>query len=144
MRIWFWVVLVAFLLLAGYFVWTSGLRSKQQARPPAVTFEVSAESAIAYEQRAEELEARVDVLKKRMVAAGTAERREVKARLAEFERQISDLKRAIAQWRLARGGDAPNEAYRQCLLLYGSARGVCEALAPDTLGAQPRKQSAAQ
>jgi hypothetical protein len=68
-----------------------------------------------------------------MVAVGTAKRREVRARLAEFESQISDLKHAIAQWRLARGGDAPNEAYRQCLLLYGKARGVCEALAPDTL-----------
>jgi len=97
---------------------------------------VSAESAAAYEKRVVELVARVELLKKRMVAAGTAERREVKARLAEFENQISDLKHAIAQWRLARGGDAPNEAYHQCLLLYGKARGVCDALGPDTLSAR--------
>jgi hypothetical protein len=133
MRTWFWIVLAAFVVLAGYVVWNPGSRSKKQARPPAVTFEVGAESAAAYEQRVAELEARVELLKKRMTAAGTAERREVKARLAEFERQISDLRHAIAQWRLASGGDAPNEAYRQCLFLYGKARGVCEALVPDTL-----------
>jgi hypothetical protein len=133
MKTWFWIVLVAFLVLAGYVVWSSGLRPKKQVQSPAATFEVSAESAAAYEQRVAELVARVELLKKRMVAAGTAERRAVKVRLAEFEREISDLKHAIAQWRLASGGDSPNEAYHQCLLLYGKARGVCDAMAPDTL-----------
>ncbi len=133
MKTWFWIVLVAFVLLAGYVVLDSVQRPGKQTKPLKVAFEVTAESAAAYEKRLAELVARVELLKKRMEAAGTAERREVKARLAEFERQIYDLRHAIAQWRLARGGDAPNEAYRQCLLLYGRARGVCEALAPDTL-----------
>jgi hypothetical protein len=133
MKTWFWIVLVAFLLLAGYFVLGLVQRPKTKTQSPAVTFEVSAESAAAYERRVAELEARVENLKKRMVAVGTAERREVKARLAEFERQITDLKHAIAQWRIARGGDAPDAAYRQCVLLYGQARGACEMLAPDTL-----------
>jgi hypothetical protein len=133
MRTPFWIVLIAFVVLAGYLVWDRTQRAGRQPGPAPVSFEVGAESAAAYEQRVADLEARVEVLKKRMDAAGTNERREVKARLAEFDRQIADLRRAIAQWRVARGGDAPNEAYRQCLLLYGRARGVCDALAPDTL-----------
>jgi len=136
MKTWFWIVLVAFVVLAGYVVWSAVLRPGRQTKPLKASFEVTAESAAAYEKRLAELVARVELLKKRMEAAGTVERREVKARLAEFERQIYDLRHAIAQWRLARGGDAPNEAYRQCLLLYGRARGVCEALVPDTLASK--------
>jgi hypothetical protein len=133
MKTWFWIVLVALLLLAGYVVIGFGQRPRGQAQPPAVPYEVSAESVAVYEQRAAELQARADSLKKRMEEVGTAERREVKARVAEFERMVSELQRAIAQWRIARGGDAPDAAYRQCVLLYGRARGACEMLAPDTL-----------
>ena len=133
MKIMFWVVLVAFVLLAGYVAIGLVQRPRTKTVMPAVPYEVSAESVAVYEQRTAELQARADALKKRMEAAGTAERRDVKARLAEFESQISDLKRAIAQWRIARGGDAPDAAYRQCILLYGRARGACELLAPDTL-----------
>jgi len=68
-----------------------------------------------------------------MEAAGAAERRDVKARIAEVDRLVSELQRAIAQWRIARGGDAPDAAYRQCLLLYGQARGACQVLASDTI-----------
>jgi hypothetical protein len=66
-------------------------------------------------------------------AAGSAERRDVKARIAESERLILELQRAIEQWRVARGGDAPDAAYRQCILLYGRATGACDALALDTM-----------
>jgi hypothetical protein len=133
MKTWFWVLLVAVIALAGYVVWDLAQRPKNQTKPATAGVDVSSESAAAYDQRVAELEAQVENLKKRMAAAGTAERRAVKARLAEFNSQISDLKHAIARWRLARGGDAPSDAYRQCLILYGRARGVCEALAPDTL-----------
>ena len=133
MKILFWVVLVAFVLLAGYVAIGLVQRPMTKTVMPAVPYEVSAESVAVYEQRTAELQARADALKKRMEVVGTAERRDVKARLAEFESQISDLKRAIAQWRIARGGDAPDAAYRQCILLYGRARGACELLAPDTL-----------
>jgi hypothetical protein len=68
-----------------------------------------------------------------MAAIGSLDRADVKARLAEFERQIRELKRAIAQWRVARGGDAPDAAYRQCIFAYGKAQGICAALAADTL-----------
>jgi hypothetical protein len=129
----FWIALVAFLLLAGYVVWDLMQRPRTQARPSAVPFEVSAESATGYERRVADLEARVARLRERMAAIGSIDRPEVKARLAQFERYVSDLKHAIAQWRVVRGGDAPDEAHRQCVLLYGKASGVCEALAPDTL-----------
>ena len=133
MRKWFWIVLGGCVALAGYLVWSLAAGPRARGKSASAPFEVDADSVVVYEQRVAELEIQVDNLKKRMVAAGTAERREVKARLVQFEVQMSDLKRAIAKWRVARGGDAPNEAYRQCLLLYGKARGVCEALAPDTL-----------
>jgi len=133
MRTWFWIVLVALLLLVGYVVVDLAQRPRTKAPPSAVPFEVSAESVAVYEQRAAELRAAADSLKQRMKAVGTAERRDVKARVAEAERLISELQRAIAQWRIARGGDAPGAAYRQCILLYGRARGACDVLAPDTL-----------
>jgi hypothetical protein len=133
MRTWFWIVLVAFLLLAGYVVVDLVQRPWPKAQPSAVPFEVSAESVAVYEQRAAELQARADSLKKRMEEVGTAERRDVKARVAEFERLVSELQLAIAKWRIARGGDAPDAAYRQCIFLYGRARGACDVLAPDTM-----------
>ena len=133
MKTWFWIVLVAFLLLAGYVVVDLVQRPRTKAPPSAVPFEVSAESVAVYEQRAAELRATADSLKKRMEAVGAAERRDVQARVAEGERLISELQRAIAQWRIARGGDAPDAAYGQCILLYGQARGACEVLALDTM-----------
>lgn len=133
MKTLFWIVLAAFLLLAGCVVWGVLTQKKARAETSAIPSEVSADSIVAYEQRTAELQTRVEDLRRRMQAAGTSERREVKARLAEFEQQLRELKRAIDQWRVARGGDAPDAAYRQCILLYGQARGACNALAPDTL-----------
>jgi hypothetical protein len=133
MKTWFWIILVAFLLLAGYVVVDLVRHQRMQARPQKVASEVSAESVTVYMNRVADLRARADSLKQRIKAVGTAERREVKARIAEFERVIAELQRAIDAWRVARDGDAPDAAYRQCILLYGQGRGVCEALAPDTL-----------
>lgn len=133
MKIWFWIVLVAFLVVVGYVLLDSVRRSRTRPQSTAVPFEVGAESVAVYEQRMTELRAWADSLKERMKAAGTAERRDVKARVAEAERLISELQRAIEQWRVARGGDAPDAAYRQCILLYGRARGACDALASDTM-----------
>ncbi len=133
MKTWFWIVLIALVLLAGYVVMDLAQRPRTKAQPSAVPFEVSAESVAVYEQRAAELQATADSLKQRMKEVGTAERRDVKARVAETERLISELQRAIAQWRIARGGDAPDAAYRQCVLLYGQARGACQVLASDTM-----------
>ena len=133
MKVLFWIVLVAFLLLAGYVVRDLVLHPKTQARPAAIAFEVPAESAVTYERRAADLESRVGQLRERMAAIGSLDRPEVKARLEQFERQIRELRYAVAQWRIARGGDAPDAAYRQCILAYGKAQGICGALATDTL-----------
>jgi hypothetical protein len=133
MKTLFWIVLVAFVLLAGFVVRDLVLNPRTQARPAAISFEVGAESAAAYERRVADLEAVVVRLKERMTAIGSVGRQDVKARLAEFEAQIRELKLAIAQWRIARGGDAPDAAYRQCILAYGKAAGICRALATDTL-----------
>jgi hypothetical protein len=133
MKTWFWILLVAFLLLASYVVVDLVRHQRAQARPPVVASDVGAESVEVYVARVADLRARADSLKQRAKAVGTSERREVKARIAEFERVIAELQRAIDAWRVARDGDAPDAAYRQCILLYGQGRGVCEALAPDTL-----------
>ncbi len=69
MKTWFWIVLVAFLLLAGYVVLDLVQRPRTRAQPSEeLPFEVSAESVAVYEQRAAELQARADSLKKRMEA----------------------------------------------------------------------------
>jgi hypothetical protein len=133
MKILFWVVLVAFVLLAGYVAIGLVQHPRTKTVLPTVPYEVSAESVAVYEQRAAELEKRAVELSRRMAAIGSLERADVKARLAEFELQIRELKRAIAQWQIARGGDAPDAAYRQCIFLYGKAQGTCASLASDTL-----------
>ena len=133
MKTWFWIVLVALVLLVVYVAIDLAQRPQAKGQPSVLPFEVSAESVAVYEQRATELRATADSLKQRMEAAGAAERRDVKARIAEVERLISEFQRAIAQWRIARGGDAPDAAYRQCLLLYGQAQGACQVLAADTI-----------
>ncbi len=133
MKTWFWIVLAAFVILAAYVLVDVTRRSRREAGSEAVPFEVSAESVAVYEQRVSELRARVDSMKERVRVAGTAERRDVKARIAESERLVSELQRAIEQWRVARGGDAPDAAYRQCILLYGRASGACDVLAADTM-----------
>jgi cytochrome c-type biogenesis protein CcmH/NrfG len=133
MKTWSWIVLAVFLVIAGFVVWNSGLRPKKPAQVETTALNVSADSVAAFEQRVAELEASVDDLTVRLAKAGTAERREVKARLAEARDRISELKHAIDQWRVASGGDAPDAAYRQCVLLYGQARGACQVLAADTI-----------
>jgi len=133
MKTWFWIILIAFILLAGYVVADLLRHQRATARPGKVSSEVSSESVTVYMDRLADLRARADSLKQRMKAVGTAERREVKARIAELERVIAELRRAIDRWRVARDGDAPDAAYRQCIMLYGQGRGVCDALAPDTM-----------
>ena len=133
MKTLFWILLIAFVGLVGYVVYNFVQHQKTQVHPTTIPFEVGADSVAAYEQRVADLESRAAQLSKRMAAVGSLDRPEVKARLDEFERQVRDLKQAIALWRVARGGDAPDATYRQCILLYGKASGVCDAMAPDTL-----------
>ena len=133
MKTWFWIVLAAFVILAVYVILDSAQRPRREAGSTVVPFEVSAESIAVYEQRVSELRARVDRLKERARAAGSLDRRDVSARIAESERLISELQHAIEQWRVARGGDAPDAAYRNCILLYGRASGACDVLATDTM-----------
>ncbi len=133
MKTWFWIVLVAFVALAVYVVWNSVLHVHGRVRSSSPTFEVGADSALAYQRRVADLEKRASDLRQRMEAIGSIGRSDVQARLAAFDSQIAELKQAIDKWQITRGGDAPDAGYRQCILLYGSARGICDALAADTL-----------
>jgi len=87
MKALFWIMLAALVLLAGYVIWGAMSRRNPPART-ALPFEVSADSAIAYEQRANDLEQRAAELTRRMERLGLKDRPEVKARLAQFEQQV--------------------------------------------------------
>ncbi len=136
MKTWFWIVLAGFVALSVYAVMDSVRHARGGARRPGLTSDVGADSALAYQRRVADLEKRAADLRGRMETIGALDRPEVKARLEAFDAHISQLKQAIARWQVARGGDGPDASYRQCVILYGSARGICDALATDTLAAR--------
>jgi hypothetical protein len=57
----------------------------------------------------------------------------VQLRIAALQRELAGLRRAVDEWRATRTGTGGPAAFRQCVLLYGKASGVCDALALDTL-----------
>jgi predicted trehalose synthase len=93
----------------------------------------SSDSMAAYEQRIGELGARLDsmkaVLARRSVLGGVA----VRLRISQVEQHLAKLKEAVRIWRSAHDQYGVGQAYRECLLLYGSAQSACQALSYDTL-----------
>jgi Flp pilus assembly protein CpaB len=133
MKVLFWVVLVAFVGVLGYVAYDVVFRRTPRARPVQVSSDVGPESIQAYRERVEQLRMKAEDMKRRMQAAGTLDRPDVTERLLRFEQEAGQLELAIRRWGSSLDRAGKNEAYRQCIMLYGRASGVCDALAPDTL-----------
>jgi len=131
MRTLFWSAVLVLALLAGYLIRGFIRERRQQAGP--VSFEVSAESIASYQARIDELEARVARIRIRLPLSLPGERAAYVRLIAELEEEIRDLRVAVEQWRSARGVRATDDLYQRCVLLYGRASGVCDALAAETL-----------
>lgn len=97
----------------------------------------SRDSVALYEQRVKVLQARLDsteaVLAWRGEPAGVA----VRLRIEQMKEEIKALTAGLRIWRDAHDQYGVGQAYRECLLLYGSAQASCQALSYDTLPPQP-------
>jgi len=91
------------------------------------------DSAAVYAQRAAELEERLEATKAVLDRIQALDRPAVRRRIAHMEEQLEGLRAALREWREAHDAFGVGEAYRECLLLYGSAQAACHALSFDTL-----------
>ncbi|MGQ9708328.1 MAG: hypothetical protein ACUVUR_05580 [bacterium] len=127
----FWFLLFILAILFGYLIFNFVYHRSQQAG--IVVFEVGADTIKAYEQRIAELENTAKRIRSRIAMAPVNERWRLERQLAVLDEEIRDLKVAVEQWRNARTKRSAADIYRQCILLYGKASGVCELLVEDTL-----------
>jgi hypothetical protein len=97
----------------------------------------SRDTIAAYEQRIRELGARLDSLRVVLARRGVLGRPAVRLRIAQTEQQLSELNAALRIWRAAHDQYGVGQAYRECVLLYGSAQSACQSLSYDTLPPEP-------
>ncbi len=131
MKAMFWFLLFIVALIFGYLIFNFVYQRTKQAG--FVVFEVSAESIRAYEDLVRTLEKNAEEIRKRLDSSPLNQRLTLERRLAVLEGKIRDLKVAIEQWRQTKAPRSAADLYRQCILLYGKAAGVCELLIADTL-----------
>ncbi len=127
-----WILGVIALGLLAYVVYVL-VASRSQRSDYISSAEVSAESIRVYITRAAELEERADSLRRRLTELRLVDRPGVQLRITTLERELAGLRQAIDEWQAARTGIGGPAAFRQCVLLYGRASGVCDALSIDTL-----------
>jgi hypothetical protein len=128
-----WVLAVVAFALMVYFVVDFARHRKASPGGATVSADVGPDSIAAYEQRIVDLEAGAAGLRQRMDRAGTLGRPDVQERLRLLEADVENLRAAVARWKVEHNRANQGEAYRQCILLYGKASGVCQSLAPDTV-----------
>lgn len=131
MRAIFWFLLLVLAVLFGVYIFRATYQ--RLGRSNLVLFEVVPESIKAFEERVEKLERDAALLCDRLGSSRLMERDFINRRIALLEQGIQNLKTAVAKWRTVRDFKSAAEIYRNCLLLYGKAAGVCELLATDTL-----------
>ncbi len=134
----FWFLILVLAVLFGLLIFNFTRERTKQAG--LVVFELNADSIRAYELRVEELEQKAGKVRDRIARSGPLERLVMERRLGVLEGQIRDLKTAIAQWRAARESKSAAGIYRQCILLYGKASGICDLLMVDTLPLTDRQK----
>lgn len=131
MKALFWFLLIVVAVLAGAVIFNFTRERTKQAG--VIIFEIGADTIKAYEERIAELENKVEQIRKRMETANPLLRLQLQRQLPALEATIRDLKVAVAQWRTEKRGRFSGDVYRQCILLYGKASGVCDLLLSDSL-----------
>jgi hypothetical protein len=99
----------------------------------SVTGATSSDSIAAYEQRIGNLRARVDSLKVVLARRGVLGQVGVRLRISQVEQNLNQLNEAVRIWRAAHDQYGVGQAYRECVLLYGSVQSSCQSLSYDTL-----------
>jgi hypothetical protein len=131
MRVWVQVVLI--LIVAGM---AAIFMSRRPRYVVAASVVVGRDSMRVYTERINELQARLDTTRAVLVRRGGLDRLTVRLRTNQLEEELAQLRAAFQVWRDAHDQYGMGQSYRQCLLLYGSARASCQALAYDTLPPQ--------
>lgn len=134
----FWLLLFVVALLTATLVLRFAVERGRQARP--IPYEVSADSIATYQERLAQLKDHLNRLQDKARQSEPWERLRLERRLQLLSAKIRDLEVAVAQWRAARSPNAAGNLYRNCILLYGQASGVCDALAADTLPVPEEKR----
>jgi hypothetical protein len=130
-----WVFWVLFILLFGlllYLVYNFAALRRGQVNVADAAF--SSDSVVAYEERAVELRLRADSLRQRLDELNLLKRLQVSFRAQQLDREVAALEQAIAEWKGSAARRGKTDLYNRCVILYGRASGVCDALASDTLG----------
>jgi hypothetical protein len=128
-----WVLALILLIVIVYLLVNSLKHRPFQPRPVSVPADVGSDSIAVYRQRVVDLKDRADRLRAQLAVAGREAKPAVKERLLMVDEQIRALEQAIVRWEVDINPDERAGAYRQCIMYYGKASGVCDALAPDTL-----------
>ncbi len=121
------VLMVAGAAILASFVW------RKPRYVVSASGATSADSIAAYEQRVGELAARVDSMKAVLARRGPLSGVAVRLRISQVEQHLNQLNEALRIWHDAHDQYGVGQAYRECLLLYGSAQSACQALSYDTL-----------
>ena len=94
-----------------------------RSRTDLLATEVSADSSAAYQSKADSLETEAHNLRRKLEDAGLLQQPRIQSKLSRLDGEVRSLRVAIGKWETARKGNDQNQAYRECLLLYG--RGAC-------------------
>jgi len=94
--------------------------------------DVSEVSIASYAARADSLAVVAESLDERFDRAGILARPAVGLRLSRLSEEIEGLRQAIERWHSAQDAFGRNQAYRECILIYGRASGMCEGLNAET------------
>lgn len=126
----FRILLVAFIALSGVLVYIVVRQSR--ARADYLVSEVSADSIQAYADRADSLARVAEILELDLGSLRLLDQPAARFRLDRLRGEIGALRTAVERYRVARTPAEQNQAYRECVLLYGRATGVCDALLVET------------
>jgi hypothetical protein len=119
-------LVVLLVLLSAFLVYTIVRRST--SRPMLFASDVSEDSIMVYADRADSLSSAVDSLSAQLGRAGLLKRPGMSLRLTRLGEEIDGLRQAIARWNEAQHGYDRDQAYHECILIYGRASGICEGL----------------
>jgi len=121
-----WIVTLCAAALLGYLIYYVALGRRQQA--VAVAYEVSADSIKVYQDLIAGLESRAAQFREKYKDASAVRKRVIDRQVDLLDQRIRDLKTAVEQWKSARDKLSGSDLYTKCVLLYGRASGVCDAL----------------
>jgi hypothetical protein len=123
-------LVVLLVLLSAFLVYTIVRRSA--SRPMLFASDVSEDSIMVYAGRADSLSAVAESLKAEFNRIGIINRPGLSLRMTRLGEEISGLRQAIARWNEAQHGYDREQAYHECILIYGRASGICEGLKIET------------